>query len=367
MSARLTDLRHLAELLPTRPARRRCAVAPRLAGRADRRGATATRPRTSGAAAWRPTQRPCRSGPSTAPRASSSPWSTCPSSGRPVGPTEDVLVFHDRTQRASAVIGVSDPRVRAASELAEHARPLARRGGGEDLRLAYVRAHPGPAARWSCGGPAASDCPALALGRLLARARSRPSTTGAPSSGTSDRRSAADLLARRAGRHGRGRTGIRRRRRPASAGRRRPTGAAARRRRFDRTFDRALAPHLLRGLTAAAHDAPDAHAAGATDLGGRARRADGHRARARRAAASRTSASSTSLPVAGDRADADPDGPLRRRPVASVTSPAAPASARWSTTCSSTPTSPRPTSSRRAAAPAPAPTATAEGQVDAGS
>ena len=134
---RLTDLRHIAEVLHAgvhaeprgrgvEPARRGCAPASRTPP------ATSTRNAPGG---WTPTARPCRSPPSTPARAWSSRWSACPFGwDAPGGGTKDRLpVAHAPDgPRALHVGGPGAPGYAAACRAAD-TEDL-----GEELRLLYV-------------------------------------------------------------------------------------------------------------------------------------------------------------------------------------------------------------------------------------
>jgi exodeoxyribonuclease V beta subunit len=168
----------------------------------------------------------------------------------PPARAEDVLVFHEDTSRGR-VIDVSDPKGPRARERAEHVRRYLDEEAGGALRLAYValtRARSRVVLWWVRG----HDCHRSPLGRLLFGPEL------AAERGTKlrdeDCRSAADLLAQRAGgslsvEPASGATGAR-------LSRPDPESPRLRAASFDRAIDRAWRRTSYSALTAAAHDAP---------------------------------------------------------------------------------------------------------------
>jgi exodeoxyribonuclease V beta subunit len=226
----------------------------------------------------------------------------------PPARAEDVLVFHEETS-GERVIDVSDPKGPGASERADHARRYLDEEAGGALRLAYValtRARSQVVLYWVRG----HDCHRSPLGRLLLGADRAENDRGTKLR-DEDCRSAADLLAQRAG----GALAVE----PASGAsgarlaRSAPASPRLRTASFDRTIDRAWRRTSYSALTAAAHDAPDAHAAGESDATDGSATPTGtapeHDERGLE-----DERMPEDLPVAGARADAETEARLRAVP-----------------------------------------------------
>ena len=221
----------------------------------------------------------------------------------PPARAEDVLVFHESAS-GERVIDVSDATGPAADERADHVRRYLDEEAGGALRLAYValtRARSQVVLWWVRG----HDCHRSPLGRLLLGEADRER---GPKLRDEDCRSAADLLALRAGGNvaiepASGASGARLARPPADPPHLRTAT-------FDRTIDRAWRRTSYSALTAAAHDAPEAHAAAGVDEpesgAGAAPEHDERGLEDERMP--------DDLPVSGDRADADTEARLRAVP-----------------------------------------------------
>jgi exodeoxyribonuclease V beta subunit len=174
----------------------------------------------------------------------------------PPARAEDVLVFHEETS-GERVIDVSDPDGADGDDRADHVRRYLDEEAGGALRLAYValtRARSQVVLWWVRG----HDCHRSPLGRLLLGPERAEQDRGSRLR-DEDCRTAADLLAQRAG----GPLSVELASGPSGArlARPAPEGVRLRSASFGRTVDRSWRRTSYSALTAAAHDAPDAHTA----------------------------------------------------------------------------------------------------------